>query len=107
MAPSSQPQSRWPTLVVMVAVGGVYLSLPDFLRLGPRWLQLTLVVVLLAATVMTYRRGSAGLNRALGHLLAGVITFFLIGSLVLLVLALPNHKDAALAFFHSAVVLWF
>jgi cytosine/uracil/thiamine/allantoin permease len=64
------------------------------------------VVVLLVATVITHQRRSATLNQVLGHLLAGVITFFLLWSLVLLVLAMPEKNVPAVTFFHSAVILW-
>jgi cytosine/uracil/thiamine/allantoin permease len=104
--PPGQPESHWPAVAAMLAVGGAYLALPGSLALGPRWLQLTLLVVLLVATVVTHRRRSAAMNQALGHLLAGVITFFLVWSLVLLVLAVPEKKVSAITFFRSAVVLW-
>lgn len=90
----------------MLAVGGAYLALPFSLTLGPRWLQVTLVVVMLVATVITHQCGSAALNQVLGHLLAGAITFFLLWSLVLLVRAVPEHKESPVTFFPSAVVLW-
>ena len=90
----------------VLAVGGVRLALPQSLELGPRWLHLTIVIVLLVMTAMTYRRDREELNQLLGYVLASALTFFLVWSLVLLVLAVPAHKESAGTMLRSAVALW-
>jgi hypothetical protein len=32
------PEPRWPAAIAVLAVGGLYLALPNFLTIGPRWL---------------------------------------------------------------------
>jgi hypothetical protein len=76
-------ESRWPVLAAMLGVVGVYMALPNSLVLGPRWLHPTLLIVMLTATVITHRRGNHALNQIFGHMLAGIITFFMVVSLVL------------------------
>jgi hypothetical protein len=99
-------ESRWPALAAMLGVVGVYTALPDSLVVGPRWLHPTLLIVMLTATVITHRRGNHALNQIFGHLLAGVITFFMIVSLVLLVRAVPTNKEVPLTMIRSAAALW-
>lgn len=104
--PENVAESRWPALVAMLGVVGVYMALPDSLVVGPRWLHPTLLVVMLAATVVTHRRGNDSLNQVFGHILAGVITSFMIVSLVLLVLAVPTNKEPPVTMIRSAAALW-
>jgi len=100
------PESRWPAVIAMLAAGGVYLALPDSLAVGPRWLHPTILVLLLVATIVTHRRGHAAANQLFGQILAGAITFFLVCSLVLLVLAVPAHKESPGTMLRSAAALW-
>ena len=93
-------------MIALLAVGGLYLALPDSLAAGPRWLQLAVVAVLLVPTIISRRIGRHGLNMIFGHIVAGVVTLFTVWSLVLLVLALPGHKEPPVALLRSAVALW-
>jgi hypothetical protein len=100
------PEPRWPALIAVLAVGGIYLALPASLAVGPRWLEPVIVLVLIVPTVITQRRGHHELNKLLGHALAGVITLFMVWSLVLLVLAVPARKEAPVNLLRSAAALW-
>ncbi|MDB5171658.1 MAG: hypothetical protein JWN51_431 [Phycisphaerales bacterium] len=100
------PEPRWPAVIAVLAVGGVYTALPESLAAGPRWLLPVIVVALLIPTVITHRRGRHATNQLLGHLLAGVITLFMVWSLVLLVRAVPTHKEPPLIMLRSAAALW-
>jgi hypothetical protein len=100
------PEARWPVAVAILAVGGLYTALPEYLVIGPRWLFLIIVILLLIPTFVTYRRGNHAINKTLGLLLAMVLTVFLVWSLVLLVLALPAHKEAPVKLLQSAALLW-
>ena len=95
------PEPRWPALIAVLAVGGIYLALPAALAVGPRWLQLAIVLILIVPTVITHRRGHHGLNQILGHVLAGVTTLFMVWSLVLLVLAVPAHTEPPVTMLRS------
>jgi hypothetical protein len=100
------PEPRWPALVAVLAVAGLYAALPGSLALGPRWLQLAIVGALLVPTVITHRRGNHLTNQVLGQLITAVMTVFMVWSLVLLVRALPEHKEPPTALLRSAAALW-
>lgn len=100
------PEPRWPAVVAVLAVGGLYLALPDSLSFGPRWLQLVIVCVLLVPTFLTHRHGYHKMNHFLGQMIVAVLSVFLVWSLVLLVAALPTHKEAPLTLLRSAASLW-
>ena len=92
--------------ISILVVAGIYTALPDYLMVGPRWLFLLISLSLLAATVFTYRRGHHRLNNILGFTLTATLTLFMIWSLVLLVLALPSHREAPVRLLRSASALW-
>ena len=93
-------------MTALLAVGGLYLALPRSLAVGPGWLLLAIVTVLIIPAMITHHRGHTAINVALGHLLAGIITLFMLWSLALLVMALPTHKEPPVALLHSAAALW-
>ena len=101
-----KPEPRWQAVLAFVAVGAIYLALPKSLIVGPTWLLLTLMVVLLVPTVVSHRLGHLSLNRILGFATTLLITCALIGSVVLLVHALPSHREPPLQLLSSAALLW-
>ncbi|MFN2541571.1 MAG: hypothetical protein ABR514_05290 [Chthoniobacterales bacterium] len=101
-----KPEPRWQVLLAVVAVGAIYVALPRDLIVGPIWLVPSLIVVLLVPTVTSHRSGKRSLNRALGLLINSLITLALIGSVALLVRALPSHKESPLILLRSGGLLW-
>lgn len=101
-----KPEPRWQALLAFVAVAAIYLALPRSLVLGPIWLLPTLIFVLLVPTVVSHRMGRHSLNRVLGILINGITTLALIGSVILLVRALPSHQEAPLQLLLSGGLLW-
>ena len=101
-----KPEPRWQVLLAVLAIGAIYLALPPNLIVGPIWLLPTLIVVLLIPTVVSHRTGKRSLNRALGILINGITTLALIGSVILLVRALPSHKEEPLRLLLSGGLLW-
>jgi hypothetical protein len=101
-----KPEPRWQALLAFVAVGGMYLALPRALVIGPPWLLPTLILVLLVPTVVSHRTGRRSLNRGLGILISSIITLALIGSVTLLVRALPSHEMNPLSLLLSGGELW-
>src|SRR2546429_7205996 len=93
-----KPEPRWQALLAFLAVGAIYLALPRNLIVGPIWLLPTLIVVLLIPTVISHRTGKRSLNRALGTIINGITTLALIASVLLLVRALPSHKNRRSSF---------
>src|SRR5947199_6402146 len=101
-----KPEPRWQALLAVLAVGAIYLALPRNLIVGPIWLLPTLIVILVIPTVISHRTGKRSLNRALGAIINGITTFALIGSVILLVRALPSHKESPLELLRSGALLW-
>ncbi len=101
-----KPEPRWQAILALLAVGGIYTALPRALSIGPRWLLLGIVMILLVPSVLAHRAGRHSLNRLLGILINSIITAALAGSLGLLVAGLPTGKEGPRALLISAGSLW-
>src|ERR1041385_5162951 len=101
-----KPEPRWQALLAFLAIGAIYVALPSNLVVGPIWLLPTAIVVLLIPTVVSHRVGKLSLNSALGVLINGITTLALIGSVILLVRALPSHRESPLQLLRSGGLLW-
>jgi hypothetical protein len=99
-------EPRWPAVVALLAVGGLYYALPSALTFGPDWLVLVLVVILMTPAVFLSRTEHWRVTQVLGYLATGVVTLALIASLALLVARLPSHKENPLQLLESAAALW-
>ena len=99
-------EPRWPAGLALLAVGGLRLALPSSLSVGPDWLLLVIVVVLIPPTEWARIRGYFQISMALGYLLAAIVTIDMVLSLCLLVAALPAHKQTPLDMLRSAGALW-
>ena len=99
-------EPRWPAVIALLAVGGLYLAVPESLSVGPRWLLMVVVGALLIPTIVTHHRGQFHWNQVFGFLATGVVTLAMVASLTLLVLALPQHKEQAPDLLRSAGALW-
>jgi uncharacterized membrane protein len=93
--------------MAIVAIGGLYTALPSYLVLGPRWLYLVIVLVLLLPIIISHIKDHHLLNRVFGFIVTGVVTVGLIASVVLLIAALPAHKESPIELLSSAAALWF
>jgi hypothetical protein len=108
---ASQPsdleaEPRWPVLVALLAVSALSAALPASLAVMPRWVLLVLVGTLLVPTIITHRRGLHALNQTLGYVVNGVVTAAMVGSLALLIKALPTRTQTPVELLCSAVSLW-
>jgi hypothetical protein len=101
-----KPEPRGQAVLAFLAISAIYLALPRNLVVGPIWLLPTLIVVLLVPTVVSHRVGRHSLNRTLGFLINGITTLSLIGSVILLVRALPAHRQPPLQLLRSGGLLW-
>ena len=93
-------------MLAFLAICTIYLALPRNLVVGPIWLLPTLIVVLLVPTVVSHRVGRHSLNRTLGFVINGLTTLALIGSVILLVRALPAHRESPPQLLRSGGLLW-
>ncbi len=103
----ANPEARWPVLVALLGVGGITLALPHALVVGPRWGLLAVVMALLVPATLAHRSGNHRIDAILGYVVSGVVTLGLAGSLVLLILRLPEKAESAQSLLLSATILWF
>jgi hypothetical protein len=99
-------EPRWPAMVALFAVGGLRLALPESLSVGPAWLLIVLVGILMVPTIWARYHGLYNLNIILGYVLTGIVTADMAFSLCLLIGGLPAHKQAPLELLRSAGALW-
>jgi hypothetical protein len=99
-------EPRWPPLIAVLAVGGLYLALPSYLTIGPRWLYPVVVLALVVPTTLSHHAGWVGMNRVLGVIVSAVLTAELVLSLWLLVRALPAQREPPILLLRSASALW-
>jgi hypothetical protein len=100
------PEPRWPAFIAVIAVGGLYAALPSTLTIGPRWIFPTLAASLLFPAFLFHRASMHRLNSIFGFLVEGALTAGLIISLILLIRALPAHKETPVDLLLSAAMLW-
>jgi len=100
-------EPRWPVLLAMLSVGGLYAALPSSLLVGmPRWALAEVVVALLIPTTIAHRRGNHSLNQVLGYILSSTVTAALILSMVVLIIAVTRHTIPPEQLLRSAAALW-
>jgi hypothetical protein len=99
-------EPRWPAMIALLAVGGLRLALPPELSVGPDWLLLALISVLIVAYLVARQLQSYRFCLVLGYVQLGVVTADMAWSLGLLLAALPAHKQAPIALLRSAAALW-
>ncbi|MGB6201025.1 MAG: DUF1345 domain-containing protein [Candidatus Acidiferrales bacterium] len=99
-------EPRWPAFAAMFAAGCLYLALPTSLAVGPSWLLLAIVFVLLIPMEVSYRSGRHEITRALAFIASGAITAAMIASLIILIAGLPQHRESPKKLLISAVALW-
>jgi hypothetical protein len=100
------PEPRWPALVAGLAVGVLFYLMPEHLSLGPRWLPLVLITVMLIPTKFFYYKRHYRLNDFFAYSYLGITTFALASSLSLLILRLPKHLDSPGELLRAAAALW-
>jgi hypothetical protein len=101
-----QPEPRWPALIALLAIGGLYWSLPAALTFGPDWLVLASVTILVFPAIFSHKWGYWQASVIFGYAASGVVTLSLIGSLALLVSRLPAHKETPAQLLVAASALW-
>lgn len=100
------PEARWPALIACLATGGLELALPSSMVVVPRWLEPVIILALLVPLNWAQYRGQHRVNIILGHVLSGVMTAFLLWSVILLIRAMPAHTETPVAMLRSAACLW-
>lgn len=106
MTDADRREPRWPAALALLAVGGLRFALPESLSVGPEWLLIAVVLVLIIPLTWARYRGMDRLNQILGYVITSVVTVDMVWSLYLLIAALPSHKEAPPDLLRSAAVLW-
>ena len=101
-----EPEPRWPVVVALLAVSGLYAALPASLAVIPHWYLLMIVFALFVPTHLAHYRGHHNLNQRLGYVVNGVVTAAMMGSLALLIRALPTRDETPVQLLWSAASLW-
>ena len=107
-APFLDTEPVWPVVVAVLAVGGLYAALAgNALHRAARLALLPVMLcVLEVPTLLAHHTGRYHIHRILGFFLSSLLTAFMLWSLVLLIIALPAHKEQPLAMLRSAAALW-
>jgi hypothetical protein len=93
-------------MVALLAVGGARLALPHSLSIGPDWLLLVIIAVLVALYFWSRWVKRYAFSIFLGYMQISLVTVDMAWSLCLLVAALPSHKETPLDLLRSAAALW-
>jgi hypothetical protein len=99
-------EPRWLAIIALFAVGGLRLALPHQLSIGPDWLLLAVISVLVALYLVARQLKSYALCAVLGYLQLAVVTADMTWSLYLLLAALPQHRQQPIDLLRSAAALW-
>ena len=100
-------EPRWPALVALAAVTGIFMAQPDAITFGPRWVLLGVVLALITPSMIALHLGHSRINQLLGYAVSGVVTVAMILSLALLIRGLPGKGEAAAPqLLRAAAALW-
>ena len=103
----AEAEPRWPAVIALLALGGVYSALPTSLLIGGRrWPLPLLVAVLLVPTITTHLKGRHFLHQVLGYILNSVVTVAMIWALAQLLDAVFAHQITPQQLLRSATALW-
>ena len=102
----AKAEPRWPAILALAALAGLYESLPERLTPGPNWILPVAIAVLLVPTILAHRAQSHRTYFAMGVLLNLIITVAVIWSLGILIAGLPDKREAPTELLRSAVALW-
>ncbi|HEY4979467.1 MAG TPA: hypothetical protein VII25_09905 [Candidatus Acidoferrum sp.] len=107
MSKTIEREPRWPAFIAMLAASGVYLALPEPMSVGPSWMLLGIIAILLIPIVISHRKGRFVIARNLAFVANALITVAMIASLIVLIKGIPNHSEAPRDLLRSASALWF
>jgi hypothetical protein len=80
--------------------------MPESLTVGPRWLVLVVVALLIIPAAIFHRIGRANLNQIFAYASLSVITIGVMSSLALLIVRLPALKEMPVELLRAAAALW-
>jgi hypothetical protein len=99
-------EPRWFVMMAMLAAGLLYAALPNYLSLGPDWLLLVVMIVVVISAFISHRTGQHQIDKVLGYAASAILTIALVWSLAVLVGAIANHGIEPKILLRSAGALW-
>jgi hypothetical protein len=99
-------EPRWPAFVAILAASGVYWALPEPFSVGPSWLLMAVIFVLMIPMVVSYHRERYDVTRILTFGALGLITIAMVVSLIFLIQGIPGHREPPKTLLRSATALW-
>jgi hypothetical protein len=97
---------HWEAVFAVLAVGVGYALLPDSLRIGPRWLMLSLIVLFLIPLNWARYVGNYRLTRVFSFALTGLVTAAIVASAVLLIVRLPGGTTPPAHLLRDGALIW-
>lgn len=104
--PAGSAAIWWAPVIALLSVGGLYFALPERLTVGPSWLLLVVVAILMIPTIAARKSGRLKLNAILGTLLSAIVTVAMVWSLGMLIGGLPGKRESPTELLRAAVALW-
>lgn len=101
-----RPEPRWPAIVAIFAAAGLHLVLPPTMSMGPPWLLVGVVALLVAAAWVGRHVGLHHVNARAGIAILFVLTGGLLFAMARLIIGLLAHSESAPALLRSAAVIW-
>lgn len=98
---------KWAVMIGILAIGVLYLLLPDEYTIGPSWLLLAVIGVLLLPYIissLTHYHLPHTTARLIALVILGLVTLALVSGVTLLIVTLPSRRGSTLLY--SAVILW-
>ncbi len=99
-------EPRWPAMLALFGVGGLWFVLPESLSVGPNWLLIAIVALLMIPTTWAWVMDKHTMYQIFGYTLNAMVTLDLVWSLGLLIAALPKHRESPQQMLTSAAALW-
>ena len=100
------PEPRWPVTISLLAAAAAHFVLPRSLVMGPPWIVLSTVALLLGCAIYARLHGHWRANEVLSYLGLCVLTIALVYGVAALIWALPRRLEQPAALLRSAAVLW-
>ncbi len=96
----------WPSLIAMASAGVLFAAMPVSLSFGPPWAVFGVVIALLLPGEIFHAVGKHKFCKILGYVVISIVTIAMIGSVVLLLRAIPKHEVDPVRLLQSATALW-
>lgn len=97
---------RWPVTVSFILLGALYSFLTEELTVGPGWLLLPLVGLLILLVIFSVLSQNHALARFLALFTTSLITLALLVSVILMLKSLVAHTIPPTSLIRDAMVLW-